>query len=980
MMGYHDLSAAGGPRVSTQDRATREGGEGGHSSEHDGGDAVAGADVAGSQTLRMRAMQRRWIQRKAARADGGGGGGAAAIPGGTGAQLGGDVQKRMERTLGADLSGVRVHTGGDSAEAADSMGARAFTVGGDVHFNRGEFAPGSKEGDRLLAHELTHVVQGQKSGVQRKAAEHGDADGADGDHEAGGHEVSEPGDPAEHEADAMGDHAAEQLHGGGDKGGGEHGADAKGGEHGGGKKVAREKPAVGAAAPSVGRKIFRAPKPGAQPAKPAAQPAAAAGAGASTKPGAPGAKDAKAQPKPIAPAVAARMQAISKNLDKDVNDRAAAVTVKSAGADVDQFAKDYPDDASVKELKDKLTAKQAAMEARFQEVMKTATAAVAKIDASKPSSWPAIDAMMKDAAVLNWVGHPLFPATHELTQAFIKARDGKASEFADNKQKALDKARQEIKAAPDKTESRAVIQAILDGAKPYIADASPYHGAVVVQMQEAFAAKIESIGSAEKVEKEKQDKLAAEQKEKASHPQAAVGAGKGPADGKGPDAKPAAAAAPAAAVSATPPPAATVTPKPPVAGAPPAPAPQAEKKQDAPAAGGAQKPAAASATTAAPAATPATVSAAPAAPHATAAVETPKPAGAPPPATDHAKPADASAASAAGKDAKPADAAQAHAPAPASSTDAAPTGAKPADAAAPTGEKKPELAKGHDGAPPGGEHGAEPEDPAVKELELKKELAKARVLEYAAKIKGRTTILSGAMEIGNALMTVAKVFGAGLHGIEIPEEALSMGKDGIQAFLKMEGLSVEVVAAMGEAEIDSAESVAEIDALFDTAEFLYHEHVMILSRAEAMFKAAERCFKARVEQAAKAGEAGGGAEKKEEKAHAPEGHGAAPHEAHGEDGEEKKDDKKDQPGLGAQFQGVMAASDAQENADIGGYKMEVNNAAVVMDPLKALAAGLEIRTELKSMAQAKRDVRAAEEALKEHLKANGGTPLPEQKK
>jgi hypothetical protein len=304
MMGYHDLSAAGGPRVSTQDRATREGGEGGHSSEHDGGDAVAGADVAGSQTLRMRAMQRRWIQRKAARADGGGGGGAAAIPGGSGAQLGGDVQKRMERTLGADLSGVRVHTGGDSAEAADSMGARAFTVGGDVHFNRGEFAPGSKEGDRLLAHELTHVVQGQKSGVQRKAdPAHGDAEGGGehGDHEAGGHEVSEPGDPAEHEADAMGDHAAEQLHGGGEQGegkeaGGEkHGGDAHGGgEHGGGKKVEREKPAVGASAPSVGRKIFRA-KSGSKP-PPIPKDAKAA------KPGAGKAQGAGAAPAGAAPA------------------------------------------------------------------------------------------------------------------------------------------------------------------------------------------------------------------------------------------------------------------------------------------------------------------------------------------------------------------------------------------------------------------------------------------------------------------------------------------------------------------------------------------------------------------------------------------------------------------------------------------------------------------------------------------------------
>ncbi|HEY2745902.1 MAG TPA: DUF4157 domain-containing protein, partial [Polyangia bacterium] len=219
--------------------------------------------ASGFEPARLRAMQRRWIQRKA----NGGGGGAAAIPTGAGAALGGGVQGRMERTLGADLSGVRVHTGGDSAEAAEAMGARAFTVGSDVHFGRGEFAPGSREGDRLLAHELTHVVQGQQSGVQRKPATGGahDSDGEQGDHEAGGHEVSEPGDASEQEADAMGDHAADELHGGA-------------GEHGGGKQ---DKPAVSAAAPSVGRKIFRAKKPGAQPKKPApAAPAAAQAAGA----------------------------------------------------------------------------------------------------------------------------------------------------------------------------------------------------------------------------------------------------------------------------------------------------------------------------------------------------------------------------------------------------------------------------------------------------------------------------------------------------------------------------------------------------------------------------------------------------------------------------------------------------------------------------------------------------------------------------
>ena len=105
----------------------------------------------------------------------------AAIPESGGAPLASGVRAQMEPRLGADLSAVRVHAGGESAEAASALGARAFTVGNDVHFNSGEHAPGTKEGDKLLAHELTHVVQGQKSGIQRKP----DEGAAGGEHAAG---------------------------------------------------------------------------------------------------------------------------------------------------------------------------------------------------------------------------------------------------------------------------------------------------------------------------------------------------------------------------------------------------------------------------------------------------------------------------------------------------------------------------------------------------------------------------------------------------------------------------------------------------------------------------------------------------------------------------------------------------------------------------------------------------------------------------
>ena len=131
------------------------------------------------------------------------------------------------------------------------MGAKAFTVGQDVHFGARQFAPGTKEGDRLLAHELTHTVQAQKSGVQRKA------EPAEG-HEGGEHEqeVSQPHEPAEKEADAVGDHVAEKLHGG-DKHPGEDGVQKERGAAHEGKAGQVKAPEIGAKLHGVGLKVFR---------------------------------------------------------------------------------------------------------------------------------------------------------------------------------------------------------------------------------------------------------------------------------------------------------------------------------------------------------------------------------------------------------------------------------------------------------------------------------------------------------------------------------------------------------------------------------------------------------------------------------------------------------------------------------------------------------------------------------------------------
>jgi hypothetical protein len=105
---------------------------------------------------------------------------------GTGAGLDPGVAGRLGGALG-DLSDVRVHTDDTADTLNRSVSARAFATGTDVYFAKGEYNPGSAAGDRLIAHELAHVVQ------QRGAATGGPLT------------VSQPGDAMEREADAVAD-------------------------------------------------------------------------------------------------------------------------------------------------------------------------------------------------------------------------------------------------------------------------------------------------------------------------------------------------------------------------------------------------------------------------------------------------------------------------------------------------------------------------------------------------------------------------------------------------------------------------------------------------------------------------------------------------------------------------------------------------------------------------------------------------------
>jgi len=69
------------------------------------------------------------------------------------------TRREMESRIGYDFSSVRLHTDSRAADSAQSLSAHAYTVGSNVVFAPGRYAPQTGEGRRLLAHELTHVVQ-----------------------------------------------------------------------------------------------------------------------------------------------------------------------------------------------------------------------------------------------------------------------------------------------------------------------------------------------------------------------------------------------------------------------------------------------------------------------------------------------------------------------------------------------------------------------------------------------------------------------------------------------------------------------------------------------------------------------------------------------------------------------------------------------------------------------------------------------------
>lgn len=90
---------------------------------------------------------------------------------GNGKSLPDETRSFLEKRMGANFREVRIHTDDMAIQMNRELGARAFTVGRDIYFNAAQYSPKSAEGQKLLAHELTHTLQQSASAqtsIQRK--------------------------------------------------------------------------------------------------------------------------------------------------------------------------------------------------------------------------------------------------------------------------------------------------------------------------------------------------------------------------------------------------------------------------------------------------------------------------------------------------------------------------------------------------------------------------------------------------------------------------------------------------------------------------------------------------------------------------------------------------------------------------------------------------------------------------------------------
>lgn len=110
------------------------------------------------------------VQRKAANSQSVSPTTASFIPAASGNSLPKPTQQFFAARMGHDFSDVNIHTGSEAENKADEINAKAYTLGNHIIFNKGQYDPESFEGKKLLAHELTHVIQqkGQAENIHRK--------------------------------------------------------------------------------------------------------------------------------------------------------------------------------------------------------------------------------------------------------------------------------------------------------------------------------------------------------------------------------------------------------------------------------------------------------------------------------------------------------------------------------------------------------------------------------------------------------------------------------------------------------------------------------------------------------------------------------------------------------------------------------------------------------------------------------------------
>jgi hypothetical protein len=109
---------------------------------------------------------------------------------GGGQPLDAGAQRDLGGSMGHDFSDVHVHTDGESDRLNHAVRAEAFTTGKDIFFREGKYDPGSNQGRKLLAHELTHVVQQRDAPPKQELT------------------LSDPGDASERQASAVADAVA----------------------------------------------------------------------------------------------------------------------------------------------------------------------------------------------------------------------------------------------------------------------------------------------------------------------------------------------------------------------------------------------------------------------------------------------------------------------------------------------------------------------------------------------------------------------------------------------------------------------------------------------------------------------------------------------------------------------------------------------------------------------------------------------------